>query len=80
MKTLVALLLLVASSTSCFAESKYTVVRVDDPKRLQLFLRDETGTPFHRFEKLSSWLQARKQQLRFAMNAGMFEPDYSPRG
>src|SRR5262245_35467993 len=79
-KTLLALLLLVASSTTCFAESKYTVVRVDDPQQLQLFLRDDSGTPFHRFEKLNTWLQARKQHLRFAMNAGMFEPDYSPVG
>ena len=80
MKTLVALLLLIASSTSCLAESKYTVVHVDDPQRLELFLRDDTGAPFRRFDKLSSWLQARKQHLRFAMNAGMFEPDYSPVG
>jgi uncharacterized protein YigE (DUF2233 family) len=80
MKAALALLLLVTWSTSCCAESKYTVVRVDDPQRLQLFLRDDSGTPFHRFEKLSTWLQARKKHLRFAMNAGMFEPDYSPVG
>lgn len=80
MKTILALVLFAAWSTLCFAGSKYTVVRVDDPQRLQLFLRDDSGTPFHRFEKLSSWLQARKKHLRFAMNAGMFEPDYSPVG
>jgi hypothetical protein len=40
-KALVALLLLFASSASCFAESKYTVVNVDDPQRLELFLRDD---------------------------------------
>jgi uncharacterized protein YigE (DUF2233 family) len=79
-KALVALLLLFASSASCFAESKYTVVNVDDPQRLELFLRDDKGIPFHRFGKLSSWLQARDKHLRFAMNAGMFEPDYSPVG
>jgi len=80
MKTALALLLLAAWSTSWCADSKYTVVRVADPQRLQLFLRDDSGTPFHRFEKLNTWLQARKQHLRFAMNAGMFEPDYSPVG
>jgi uncharacterized protein YigE (DUF2233 family) len=80
MKTIFALLLLAASSASCFAETKYTVVHVDDPQRLELFLRDDSATPFHRFEKLSAWLQARKKNLRFAMNAGMFEPDYSPVG
>jgi uncharacterized protein YigE (DUF2233 family) len=80
MKAALPLLLLVAWSASCCAESQYTVVRVDDPQRLQLFLRDDSGTPFHRFEKLNTWLQARKKHLRFAMNAGMFEPDYSPVG
>jgi len=79
-KSLVALLLLLASSASCFAESKYTVVRVDDPQHLELFLRDDQGAPFHRFDKLNSWLQARKKHLRFAMNAGMYEPDFSPVG
>jgi uncharacterized protein YigE (DUF2233 family) len=80
MKTTLALVLFAAWSTLCFAGSKYTVVRVDDPQRLQLFLRDDSGAPFHRFEKLSTWLQARQKHLRFAMNAGMFEPDYSPVG
>jgi uncharacterized protein YigE (DUF2233 family) len=80
MKSVAALVLLAAWSTSCFAASMYTVVHIDDAKRLQLFLRDDTGTPFHRFEKLNAWLQARNKQLRFAMNAGMFEPDYSPVG
>lgn len=80
MRTLFALLLLAAWSTSSFAASKYTVVHIDDPQRLELFLRDDAGTPFHRFDKLDAWLQARKKHLRFAMNAGMFEPDYSPVG
>jgi uncharacterized protein YigE (DUF2233 family) len=80
MKTTVALVLLALSSTSCFAGSKYTVVHVEDPQRLELFLRDDTGAPFHRFGKLNAWLQARQRHLRFAMNAGMFEPDYSPVG
>jgi uncharacterized protein YigE (DUF2233 family) len=64
-----------AASASCLAGSQYTVVHVDDLKRVELFLRDDSGVPFHRFEKLDAWLQARKKHLRFAMNAGMFEPD-----
>lgn len=71
MRVLVALVLLIGSAT-CFAET-YTVIPVDDAKRLELFLRDDTGAPFHRFEKLNAWLQARNKHLRFAMNAGMFE-------
>jgi uncharacterized protein YigE (DUF2233 family) len=80
MKSIVTLVLLAAWSGSCFAEAKYTAVRIEDPARLELFLRDDSGAYFHRFERLEAWLRARKQQLRFAMNAGMFEPDYSPVG
>jgi uncharacterized protein YigE (DUF2233 family) len=69
-------------SAACLAgPPKFTVVHVDTRhEHLQLFLRDETGAPFHRFEKLDGWLASQGKQLTFAMNAGMFEPDYSPVG
>lgn len=62
-------------------EPRYTVLRVDTRSQpLALFLGDERGRPFHRFKALDAWLQARGRRLRLAMNAGMFEPDYSPVG
>jgi uncharacterized protein YigE (DUF2233 family) len=48
--------------------------------RLELFLRDETGRTFNRFDRLAAWLAGRNQQLRFAMNAGMYNPDFTPVG
>jgi len=61
--------------------AQFTVVRVDTrTERLELFWQDETGAPFRRFEKLNAWLNLQHKQLRFAMNAGMFEPDLSPVG
>jgi uncharacterized protein YigE (DUF2233 family) len=48
--------------------------------RLELFLRDETGRAFNRFDRLAAWLAGRNQQLIFAMNAGMYNPDFSPVG
>lgn len=62
-------------------EPRYTVLRVD-PRQppLALYLGDERGRPFHSFKRLDAWLRARGQRLRLAMNAGMFEPDYSPVG
>lgn len=82
MKIVATFLLSVLLSAACLAEaSTFTVIDVDTRKeQLQLFLRDETGVPFHRLEKLDAWLQSRGRHLRFAMNAGMFEPDYSPVG
>jgi uncharacterized protein YigE (DUF2233 family) len=47
---------------------------------IQLFLNDESGHPFHTFAALEKSLAAQGKRLAFAMNAGMFEPDYSPVG
>jgi uncharacterized protein YigE (DUF2233 family) len=68
-------------STVEIAGKRVTVCRVDITKeRIQLFHLDETGQPFKRFDRLSSWLQQRGQKLVFAMNGGMFRPDFSPVG
>ncbi|QWF15572.1 phosphodiester glycosidase family protein [Lysobacter capsici] len=62
-------------------EPRYTVVRVDPrTQALALYLRDEHDRPLHSAARLQSWLAARGQRLRYAMNAGMYEPDYSPVG
>lgn len=63
------------------ASRRFTTVRVDlRTDRLELFLRDEKGRPFNRFDRLAAWLAGRNRQLSFAMNAGMFHPDFSPVG
>ena len=60
---------------------RFTTVRVDlRTNRLELFLGDETGHTFNRFDHLAAWIAGRNQQLRFAMNAGMYNPDFSPVG
>jgi uncharacterized protein YigE (DUF2233 family) len=68
-------------STVEFAGKRFTVCRVDTRKEhLQLFHRDDDGRPFKRFDRLASWLKARGQKLVFAMNAGMYHPDFSAVG
>lgn len=63
------------------AGKRVTVCRVDPQKeRLRLFLKDDLGQPFKRFERLNAWLQPRGQKLVFAMNGGMYERDFSPVG
>jgi uncharacterized protein YigE (DUF2233 family) len=47
---------------------------------LCLFLKDDTGRPLKSFATLSQWLERQNKHLIFAMNAGMYEPDYSPVG
>ncbi|HKR61946.1 MAG TPA: phosphodiester glycosidase family protein [Pyrinomonadaceae bacterium] len=60
---------------------RFTTIRVDvRTERIELFLRDDAGHTFKRFDRLESWLASRNERLRFAMNAGMFQPDLSPVG
>lgn len=62
-------------------EPHYTVMPVDTRRDdLRLFLDDERGQPLHRLKRLEAWLKPQGKRLRFAMNAGMYEPDYSPVG
>ncbi|HEX7312790.1 MAG TPA: phosphodiester glycosidase family protein [Pyrinomonadaceae bacterium] len=69
------------SASGGVAAPRFTTVRVDArTERLELFLRDDAGRAFKRFDRLKTWLAGRSERLRFAMNAGMFEPDLSPVG
>lgn len=64
-----------------FSGKTFTVCTVNVRKdRLQLFHRDDAGEPFKRFDRLVAWLAPRKQKLVFAMNAGMYHPDFSAVG
>jgi uncharacterized protein YigE (DUF2233 family) len=64
-----------------FHGTRSTVCRVDlRTDRLQLFLNDESGTPFTSFRRVAQSVAARHEQLAFAMNAGMYREDYSPVG
>ena len=47
---------------------------------LRLYWKDERGRRFRSLEGLRQWLDARGQKLVFAMNAGMFDPDFAPQG
>lgn len=53
---------------------------VDDPKRVQLYHRDKKGKLINDFSRLNTILKKQKQELLFAVNAGMFEPDRNPVG
>jgi len=76
-----ALACLSLSAAGTAAEKRFTVVRVDPGQQnLELFLNDDKGRPFKRFDRLAAWLKARDGKLAFAMNAGMYHRDYSSVG
>jgi uncharacterized protein YigE (DUF2233 family) len=49
-------------------------------QELKLYWKDDQGTAFRNFQNLEHWLRAKKQQLVFAMNGGMYQVDGSPVG
>ena len=68
-------------STVEFGGKTFTVCRVDVRKEhLDLFHRDAQGQPIKTFNRLLALLQPQKRNLVFAMNAGMFHPDFSAVG
>lgn len=75
-----------ASSASVCADRDeagvgYTICTVDPARdRLRLFWRDEAGKPFQTFDQLAARLAQNDRKLVFAMNAGMFQTDFSPVG
>jgi len=48
--------------------------------KLQLFWQDATGQPYRRFGVLRDALAKQGKTLEFAMNGGMYRPDFSPVG
>ena len=62
-------------------DARFTVVTIDTAQqRLDLFLNDAQGKPLNSFARLASYLDARKQRLAFAVNAGMYHADFTPVG
>lgn len=58
----------------------FYVYRLDAQKeKLEIFLGDTRGKP-NTFPKLEERLNAKGKQLKFAMNAGIFEPNFLPTG
>ncbi|MET3496843.1 phosphodiester glycosidase family protein [Variovorax boronicumulans] len=71
----------VAADAADATNARYTVVKVDlRTEKLELFLNDDTGLAFKRFDRLEAWLKAHDRQLVFAVNAGMYHADFSPVG
>lgn len=73
------------AAASCAAEeyreNRYTVCRVDLAKAdLRLFWADAAGEPYGSFRALARDLEGRGLGLPFAMNAGMYHPDFKPVG
>src|SRR5271155_422593 len=75
----------VAHAVECgmktMGDTTFTVCRVDlTAEQLELFWRDEAGRPYRQFSALREALANTGKQLVFAVNAGMYQPNFSPVG
>jgi uncharacterized protein YigE (DUF2233 family) len=74
-----------AQAVECASETvddtSFTACRVDlHLEHLDLFWRDATGRPYRQFSALRDALVTQGKNLVFAVNAGMYRPDFSPVG
>lgn len=64
-----------------FEDASYTVCTVDPATSdLRLFWKNAAGEPYRLFSNLAETLRSEGKQLAFAVNAGMYQPDFSPLG
>lgn len=64
-----------------FEGNDYSVCRIDlHDMRLETYSLDASGQPFGSFDALVASLKAEGKDLRFAMNAGMFDANLKPIG
>jgi uncharacterized protein YigE (DUF2233 family) len=64
-----------------FEETAYIVCTVDPRKAdLRLFWKDAGGEPYRHFSGVAEAVAGEGRTLAFAMNAGMYQPDFSPMG
>lgn len=70
-----------ACRTETFEGARFTVCRYDPARHeLRLAWRDRSSAPLRTLPRLAQHLGAEAGRVRFAMNAGMYEPDYAPVG
>jgi uncharacterized protein YigE (DUF2233 family) len=75
----------IAQAVECKADAfngtAYTMCRVDlNSEQLSLFWRDATGQPYRQFSTLRDALEKQGKKLLFAVNGGMYQPNFSPVG
>lgn len=74
-----------ASAETCrkdrFEDADYIVCTIDPAVSvLRLFWRDREGAPYRSFAGLARSIEAEGGRLAFAINAGMYQTDFSPIG
>ena len=68
-------------TTQCLvAQDKIAGYSVKNIQQIHFYWKNESRQNFFTINALNNWLSAKKQSLVFAMNGGMFTPEFTPVG
>lgn len=81
-RLMLPLLVILSFSLCMYAQNDKIISYIVDPKKqdLQLYWKDDKGQLIQNFENLKNYVAGKNRKLVFAMNGGMFQPDYTPCG
>jgi len=77
---LIAFLFFCSGAAQNAEQDSRFITFVTDAASVKLYWKDETGQIYRSIQTLKSKLEDNKQELRFAMNGGMYLKDNSPQG
>ena len=79
--SLMVLIMLLLYSDSYRISGPYLSFKANlKEQTIQLYWKDDKGRQIRSLGALDNYLKSRKQELPFAMNAGMFDPNFNPVG
>ncbi|MFD1197223.1 phosphodiester glycosidase family protein [Brucella gallinifaecis] len=67
-------------SPQVFQDTKFIVCTVKDKENLRLFWKNAEGEPYRNFSKVADAVALQGKTLTFALNAGMYQVDFTPLG
>jgi uncharacterized protein YigE (DUF2233 family) len=73
-------LLLTCLPFKLLAQDKIIDYNVKAPEQIHFYYRNEKNENYYKIQSLKEWLKAKKQNLIFATNGGMFTPQFTPVG
>ena len=83
----ISIIILVTAGIFVFSQNKkiedgpFVTYIVDGKKQdIKLYWKDDKQNNFKSILNLKNWLETKHKRLVFAMNAGMYRPDYTPSG
>ncbi len=63
-----------------FQDTKFIVCTVKQKENLRLFWKGVDGEPYRNFSKVADAMTQEGKMLSFALNAGMYQVDFTPMG